>query len=119
MKHSDFMQESYRLMYQIEISLKSQIRDSMKSHYGKHWKYKLNSTDNFPNVLFHQLIPYFAKYKPLNHLYTDNERKELYNLILIRNKICHMELINQEQFDLLSQAHSLVLSKSKTSLVKN
>lgn len=119
MNNSDFMASAYKLIYEIEIGLKGQIRQSMFKAYGKHWKHKINTTERFSSALFHEIIPYFAKYKPLQNIYSEKERKELYALIPIRNKICHMKLLNIEEFNLLTKTHDLVVSRLNTSIRTN
>jgi hypothetical protein len=103
------MTHSYQLLYEIETTLRKVISNRMKIAYGATWEYSINEKHPFSSCYFHELIPYFAKYKPLHKIYTIEERNQLYQLTSIRNKICHMKMLDQQEYTHLKKCHLLVV----------
>jgi hypothetical protein len=81
----------------------------MKDAYGATWEYFINEKHPFSSCYFYELIPYFAKYKPLHKIYTIKDRNQLYQLTPIRNKICHMKMLDQQEYTDLKKCHLLVV----------
>ncbi len=80
----------------------------MQAEYGIAWEHLVKEKHRFATCYYHELIPYFAKYSPLQKIFTEKERKQLYQLTPIRNKICHMKKLNPNDYNFLKECHLLV-----------
>jgi hypothetical protein len=110
------MTQAYQLLYDIETTLRQIISHHMNISYGRAWEHRVYEKHPFTSCYFHELIPYFVKYPPLQEIFTTDERRQLYQLTPIRNKICHMKLLDQQEYALLERCHLLIkrIVKEKT-----
>lgn len=104
------MVDSYRMLYEIENTLRENADSKMRQLYGPMWRRRLDEEGR--NYL-HDTIALYGKYKELGNTFGKTERKRLYHLIPIRNKICHMNFITPYEYDLLNWCHEIV-TKQKT-----
>lgn len=104
----DMMTQAYRMLYEIETTLREIVDRKMTAYYGYLWRRKLNEEGR---DYYHDTVSYFGKYNPLLSIFTQEERQLLYSLYPVRNKICHMHLFTLSEYDLLIQCHELVTNK--------
>lgn len=102
------MTQSYQYLYAIEMSLRETITRELLSAYGTAWEQQTGEKHTFSTCYYHELIPYFAKHSPLQKFFTATERKQLYQLTPIRNKICHMRTLEEKEFKQLESCYQLV-----------
>lgn len=104
------MTKAYQMLYEIEVSLKSNAERRMSIKHGPLWrrKYGEEGKKNLYNV-----IGLYGKYEELKGFFSTSDRAKLYRLIPIRNKICHMQLLMENEYDLLDVCHQLVEYKIK------
>ncbi|WP_091587705.1 hypothetical protein [Alteribacillus bidgolensis] len=108
------MTQSYQYLYAIETSLRKTIAAELLAAYGTAWEHRTQEKHAFATCYYHELIPYFAKYPPLQKFFTEMERKQLYQLTPIRNKICHMKNLKEKEFKQLKNCYQLVESRLTT-----
>ncbi len=108
---TEYMQNAYKLLYEIETSLKNNVESTLSNIHGIHWEYILKERKDFENTLYHDIVSYYGKYVPLTQTFTDTERKFLYSISNIRNKVAHMKVITNNEYTDLKQAHEIVQSK--------
>jgi hypothetical protein len=104
------MQKAYKLIFQIETSLKSHAEKALIGTYGEYWRQELYESRGLTAAYYHEVVSFYGKYHPLTLLFTPNERKLLYSLTDIRNKIAHMHVLSQTEFQILSKCYDLVNS---------
>ncbi|MDQ0246498.1 hypothetical protein J2S09_004102 [Bacillus fengqiuensis] len=107
------MTKSYRMLYEIEITLRDIADSKMGKRYGPIWRRKLGEEGK---DYLHDTIALFGKYGELINIFSLIERKKLHSLVSIRNKICHMTLIIPYEYDLLKQCHELVTKKISSTI---
>src|SRR5690606_2162752 len=101
---------AYGLLYEIETTLAALIEENMINHYGIGWNQRLDLRRNFKNLHLYELVSFFGKYSSILTHFTETERMKLYEIVPIRNKICHMKLITLEELEQLKMVHSLVIN---------
>jgi hypothetical protein len=104
------MTKSYRMLYEIETTLRYIADSKMRQQYGPLWRRRFGEEGRY---YLHDIIALFGKYSELINIFSLTERQRFYSLVPIRNKICHMNLITPSEYDLLKQCHELVI-KQKT-----
>lgn len=114
MNDSALMCSAYKLLYEIETSLKAQLETCMTHKHGTYWRNHIKEKHRYDDIRLVELIPYFTKYTPINQLFTKTVIDELYKLIPIRNNICHMLLISDHEFIKLQNIYAMVMSKLKS-----
>ncbi|UCZ53740.1 hypothetical protein LGQ02_02835 [Bacillus shivajii] len=102
------MTSAYELLYEIETSLKDHVSQTLSKTYGNHWPIVLKDKKRFEKVYFHDLIVYYGKYPPLDKFFSLSQRKKLYRLTNVRNKIAHMHHLSSSDYELLTECHQLV-----------
>ena len=100
------MAHSYRLLYQIENDLKEIIFTIFLKNNRM-----LQENRSLDSMYLHEIIACFGKYNILKHLFTSEERQHLYDLVEIRNKICHMKLISYHEKNRLQDCFTFVRNK--------
>ncbi|MCM3003664.1 hypothetical protein [Priestia koreensis] len=105
------MVQAYGMLYHIETTLKQTVETIMTNQYGLLWRRKLKEEEK---EYLYEIISIFGKYKPLITIFTPLDRKKLYELIPIRNKICHMKHIAILEYKFLEECLELVTRTLKT-----
>ncbi|SHF97949.1 hypothetical protein [Ornithinibacillus halophilus] len=111
MNNIDYMSSAYKLLYEIETTLKQNIELTLEKHYGVNWQHILRVNRDFKTAFFHELISYYGKYPPLTSIFTTSERNQLYQIVNTRNKIAHMKIISNEEYEMLVKCKKLVKVK--------
>ncbi len=62
-------------------------------------------------MVHYDVIRLCGKYEELKDFYSISDRAALYKLIPIRNKICHMQLLTEDEFYFLASCWGLVKHK--------
>jgi hypothetical protein len=107
-KEISYMQKAYKLIFQIETSLKRHAEKALIETYGVYWRQKLLEPREKEASYYHEVVSFYGKYPPLNLIFTPSERKLLYSLTNVRNKIAHMKLISESEFQFLNQCYDLI-----------
>ncbi|PED65885.1 hypothetical protein [Priestia megaterium] len=110
------MKSAYGWVYEIERSLKSLIEYNLRHEYGLGWKSKIYEKRELEATYFQEVISYFGKYSPLIDIFTSRELHELYEITAIRNKICHMQLLLNKEFEHLYDVYQMVKNKRESIL---
>lgn len=110
MLNIDAMTNSYRMLYEIETTLRNIADSKMRQHHGPIWRRKFGEEGR---DYLHDTIAVFGTYSELINIFSPTERRRFHSLVPIRNKICHMNLITPHEYDLLNHCHELVI-KQKT-----
>ncbi|WP_336883816.1 hypothetical protein [Priestia koreensis] len=92
------IKEAYGALYEIETSLKDIIEDKMSTEHGPLWRRKLREEGK---KHFHDVVSFYHKYQCLNDLFTSEELHQMHQLIAIRNKVCHMRDLSNDEFRVL------------------
>lgn len=109
------MTQSYQYLYVIESSLRETISSELLASYGTNWENRVREKYALTTCYYHELVPYFAKYPTLQKLFNEAERKQLYQLTPIRNKICHMKILETKEFEHLENCYRLVENQLRMS----
>lgn len=109
MSNIDAMTKSYRMLYEIETTLRDIADSKMRQRYDPIWRRKFGEEGRY---FFHDTIALFGKYSELINIFSLTEKQRFYSLVPIRNKICHMNLITPYKYELLKQCHGLVIKKT-------
>ena len=88
----DHMTQAYRMLFEIETTLRNVIEFKMFESYGHIWRSMFH--EHKRKYFYHDTVACFGKYQPLIEVFDDEQRRMLYELNEIRNKVCHMELIS-------------------------
>lgn len=103
--------EAYSLLFDIETTFKSTIAQSMRKQYSHHWRSRLHESINLNQCYLYELLTIIFRYPQAFAKYQPN-KDQFHSLIQIRNKICHMQPLNDSEFLLLRECHSLILNNS-------
>lgn len=101
--------EAYSLLFDIDTTLKSTIAESMSKHYGLYWRTALHESIDLNNCYLHELTTILFRY-PQAFSHFQPYKEQFNSLILIRNKICHMQSLNDDELSQLKFVHDLILS---------
>ncbi|MDZ5781881.1 hypothetical protein [Marinococcus luteus] len=85
------MAMNYEKLYFIEIFIKNEI---------------VENTEGLKSLYFHELIPLLDR-----EIYEEEFRKKLYKLIKVRNKICHMKDLGQEDELVLNDCYKEMIKR--------
>jgi len=106
------MTEAYYKLIQIEMHLRSVIKEKMTGKYGIHWhailsKRVKNATirKNFDDLEYYQVVSYFNILPSLTSIYPAKLILQLRSLGDIRNKIAHHKMLNEEEFNRLNEVY--------------
>lgn len=105
------MTNSYRMLYEIETTLRDIVDNKMRQRYGPIWRRRFGEEGRY---YLHDTIALFGKYSELFNIFNPTEKRRFHSLVPIRNKICHMNLITPYAYDLLKQCHELVMKQQNT-----
>jgi hypothetical protein len=105
-----YMQKAYKLIFQIETSLKTHAEKTLIETYGVYWQQELYEPRSIATSYYHEVVSFYGKYPPLNLIFNPTERKLLQSITTIRNKIAHMTIISDSEFQLLNTCNDLVSS---------
>lgn len=108
MNPHELMTAAYSMLYEIETTLAKIIESNMKIHYGLGWQQRLRLRRNFNTLYFHELIAFFGKYPSTLPHFTEHQRNQLYDIVPIRNKVCHMKNLNIKEYKALKDVHRLI-----------
>lgn len=106
---------AYSLLYDIELTLKSTISEYMCMHYGQFWRTKLRESINLQKCYFYELVTIIFRY-PKVFLQFQSNRDKFHLLINIRNKICHMQALADDEFLVLTECHKAILPVNISSI---
>jgi len=110
---------AYGWIYEVERSLKSLIEYHLRHEYGLGWKSKIYEKRKLEVAYFHETISYFGKYPPLLNIFTSHELHELYKTTTIRNRICHMKFLLEDEFEHLYGGYQMGQNKKERSIQYN
>jgi len=106
------MAHAYYQLIQIEMHLRSVIKERMTKEYGIHWhailsKRVKNATirKNFDDLEYYQVVSYFNILPSLTSIYPAKLILQLRSLGDIRNKIAHHKMLNEEEFNRLNEVY--------------
>ncbi|MCR1833121.1 hypothetical protein NSA56_01755 [Oceanobacillus caeni] len=106
------MTEAYYQLIQIEMQLRSVIKEKMTEKYGIHWHAILskrieNATirKKFDDLEYYQVVSYFNILPSLTSIYPTKLKLQLRSLGDIRNKIAHHKMLNKEEFKRLDEVY--------------
>ncbi|MBP1932941.1 hypothetical protein J2Z37_002952 [Ammoniphilus resinae] len=104
------MCQAYRLLYTIETMLREYIDETFTKQHGLYWYHRPSILKiNLPNCRYIELIHIIRKFSSLNAAFTDYQLEELTRLNKVRNKVCHMQHISDEEYSLLVSCYLSVL----------
>lgn len=115
------MKTSYGLLYEVENSIRTYIKEKMKDYYGIHWFHvaprkvlKSPPRKAFETLGFPDYETYFQNYpKAFNNLPPDFLR-QLRQIYPLRNKIAHNHLLSQSEFQIFEQSVNFILHFMKS-----
>lgn len=105
------MPEAYCMLFEIETTSRNVIEIKMFEAYDHMWKRMFY--ENNRKYFYHDTVACFDKYQPLIEVFDDGQRRMLYELNEIRNRVYHMNLITKEEYQFLESYHSFVLAKTE------
>ncbi|MBU9713207.1 hypothetical protein [Evansella tamaricis] len=109
-KESEYMTSAYKLLYEIETTLKYTVHKIYYKKYGFDWERKLNAKKSLDKYTYPQVLSLFY----LNHLqgcFEVPQLELLHKLCPIRNDIAHMRPITQTEYQLLLSCHFFITEK--------
>src|SRR5690625_4762465 len=99
------MKVAYGALYTLENNLREYIKETMTKEYGHGWWIKAPIANKYPaykkhfnNFYFHEVISLLLSYECLSTQFPAALLSELKAAIPIRNKIAHMKLLSEEEF---------------------
>lgn len=103
-----YMIDAYRKLYEVENKLRLIVKTNMEKEYGHFWFHIVGEKRDEKESYYHELVTLFGKYPKILPHFTEQQRKLLYSLNSVRNKIAHSHQINAEECLLLNRCYSLV-----------
>jgi len=106
------MTQAYSQLLQIEMHLRSVIKERMTAEYGIHWHTVLskrvkNATirKDFDKLEYYQVVSYFYVLPSLSSIYPIRFKNQIRSLGDIRNKIAHHKLLTEGEYNRLNEVY--------------
>ena len=102
------MKFAYGVLYRLENNLREYIKETMTREYGHGWWIKAPLANNYPaykkhfnNLYFHEVISLLLAYECSITQFPATLQSQLTATIPIRNKIAHMKVLSEEEYQQL------------------
>lgn len=103
----ELMKKAYGLLYKLENSMRTYIKEKMEEYYGLHWLHyaprkvlKRPPTKSFESLLFSDYKTYFRNYPKAFKSIPPKFYTRLHQLYPIRNKIAHNHLLTFSEYEM-------------------
>ncbi|SES12902.1 hypothetical protein SAMN05518684_108177 [Salipaludibacillus aurantiacus] len=104
-----YMTSAYRMLYEIETTLKSFIHRYLFRIYGSNWEMHLHAGKTLDSMLFIDIINYYFNDSRFKKVFDCDEYELLNSLRPVRNCIAHMQIISDAEYKLLIECRSKVI----------
>lgn len=105
----DKMSLSYRMLYEIENSLRKFISKTNYLYYGLSWINFVRPPINLHTSSYFDLVNHLINNPVFNSRFNKPGISQLIKLIQARNQVCHLRTLTEEELILLKNCHFFVL----------